>query len=107
MRFKCVALVLSALLLFAPTAKAIDRTVDGFPDLPKDARAVAERQLGCLHFSGEFGGTRSERDRQVVRELKRLRCNHIERDLGRIKAKYRNNPTVLKIMQEAIDYDNY
>ena len=48
-------------LLAAPTASAVDRLVEGFPELPVAAREVAERSLGCQHFWGEIGGTGDER----------------------------------------------
>ena len=97
--------VFLSLILFSnlclATAGAIDRMRDGFPDLPKDAQAVAERSLGCQHFWGEANGTGDERDKEVAQQLKQLRCNRIKRDLDKIRAKYRKNDKVLKILQEA------
>ena len=56
-----LAVIYAALTL----AHAGDRLVDGFPDLPKDARYVAERSVACAHFWGEANGTGDERDRQI------------------------------------------
>jgi len=75
--------------------------IEGFPDLPSDARGVAERYMGCQHFWGEVDGTGGERDREVAAQLKRLRCDRVEQDLKRIKDKYRNSPDVLRILEEA------
>ena len=90
-----------AAFLFIGSAAAIDRMVDGFPDLPKDAREVAERSLACQHFGGEVSGTGDERDKEVARQLKQLRCNRVAHDLDQIRAKYRKNTRVLKVIQEA------
>lgn len=75
--------------------------VDGFPDLPKDAREVAERSLGCQHFWGEVNGTGDERDQEVAARLKELNCDRVEKDLEGIRAKYRKKQKVLKILKEA------
>ena len=99
MRF--VALLSTVVLLLPMQAFCIDRMVEGFPDLPRDARSVAERYMGCQHFWGEVNGTGDERDREVAAQLKALRCNEIEQDLAKIKYKYRNNGAILKILKEA------
>lgn len=100
---KSIALCTTILtsLLAATSASAIDRLVEGFPDLPKDARVVAGRGMACQHFWGEASGTGDARDRDVAKQLKRLGCHHVERDLERIRVKYRNRPEVLRILDEA------
>ena len=97
--FKLTALYL--FLIACGSVAAGDRHVDGFPDLPKDARQVAERSIACQHFAGEHGGSDSERDREVIAELRKLKCDRIESDLERIKHQYRKNPGVLEILKEA------
>jgi len=92
---------LTCLLLLSVRVGAVDRMIEGFPDLPSDARGVAERYMGCQHFWGEVDGTGGERDREVAAQLKRLRCDRVEQDLKRIKDKYRNSPDVLRILEEA------
>ena len=82
------------------SASASDRLVSGFPDLPKDARSVAERFVACVHFSGEFSGDRSERDAEVNKTMRELRCASVEKDLERIRVKYRKNAVVLGILKE-------
>ena len=89
-----------AMFVVAPVL-AVDRMVDGFPDLPPDARAVAERSLACEHFGGEVNGTGDERDQQVAATMKELKCDRVEQDLRDIRAKYHDNPAVLKILEEA------
>ena len=92
-------------LVFALTATssvaARDRMVEGFPELPRDAAKVAERSLACIHFGGELNGTGDERDRWVTEQLRKLRCDHVEKDLQLVKHKYRNKPEILKILTEA------
>lgn len=94
-------LFLLAIAAVGAPAGAIDRYADGFPDLPKDARKVAERSLACRHFSGEVSGTGDERDRQVAERLEEYRCDRIERDLERMRKKYRRNDRILKALEEA------
>ena len=85
----------------ASAALAVDRMVEGFPDLPADARAVAERSLACQHFGGEVNGTGDERDQQVAATLKELKCDEVEKDLQEMREKYRQRPDLLKILDEA------
>jgi len=83
------------------SASARDRLVDGFPDLPKDARLVAERSVACQHFWGEVSGTDDERDREIAEQLKQLKCDTVDRDIERIKRLYANSPAVLGVLSEA------
>ncbi len=98
-RFVTFAILLSVLSLSA-LADVADRMTDGFPDLPRDARKVAERYMACQHFWGEIGGSGDERDREVNAELRKLKCDRIELDLEKIKLKYRNKPEILNILKE-------
>ena len=78
--------------------------ITGFPELPRDARKVAERSVACQHFAGEMSGDNSERDREVNRTISRLKCNQLEADTERLKRKYRNNPKVLQILGDALSW---
>jgi hypothetical protein len=89
------------MLLIGAQASAVDRMVEGFPDLPSDARVVAERFMGCQHFWGEVSGTGDERDREVAARLKELKCDQVEDDLRRVRVKYRDRPDILCILKEA------
>ena len=89
---------------FSGVAAAQDRLITGYPELPRDARNVAERSGGCQHFSGEIIGDDGERDRQVNRAMKKLKCEQLEQDAERIKHKYRNNPKVLRGLNEALEW---
>ena len=101
MRILSISLMLLATSLLTAEAGAVDRMVDGFPDLPRDARGIAERSLACQHFWGEVNGTGDERDRDVATQLTQLKCNRIAHDIDQIRVKYRKDRKVLKILQEA------
>jgi hypothetical protein len=75
--------------------------IAGFPDLPSDAREVAERYMGCQHFWGEVSGTGDERDQEVATQLNKLKCDQVDEDLRRIRVKYRDRPDILRILKEA------
>ena len=96
------AIAVFSLGLSGNCAAAQDRLVEGFPDLPRDARSVAERSTACQHWSGEITGDNLHRDRQVVQAMKKLRCQSVERDMVQMRRKYRDDPKVLNILQEAV-----
>ena len=95
-------LVLLTAALAAASANARNRLVEGFPDLPLDARQVAERSLACQHFWGEISGTGDERDQEVTRQLSQLKCDRVAADLQAIRTKYRRDPVVSGILLEAV-----
>ena len=97
------ACVFPILAFSALYAWAGDRLVDGFPELPQDARHVAERSVACIHFWGEATGTGDQRDREVSDRLRELRCDRIERDLDEVRLKYKNAPKILKVLKEAVE----
>ena len=41
---------------------------------PNAASQTIERAESCLHLSGEFGGDRSDRDKELTQEMTRLKC---------------------------------
>ena len=101
--------VMKVLLLFAAintlmpsTSWAETGLVADYPELPADARKVVERSAACRHFADEIAGNGSERDRQVNRQIKKLRCNTLENDANRIRQKYKSRPEVLRLMDESM-----
>ena len=76
--------------------------VADYPELPADARKVVERSAACRHFADEIAGNGSERDRQVNRQIKKLRCNSLGNDANRIRQKYKSRPEVLRLMDESM-----
>ena len=71
-----------------------DVLATGFPGLPKDATALANRLASCSHFAGEYGGT-PERNAEVSDALKELRCDTVETETAAIRSKYAHNKAVL------------
>ncbi|MFZ6845452.1 hypothetical protein [Undibacterium sp. RuTC16W] len=100
MRSATLLLAASLSLLPLGSAHAIDRLASGFPELPKDARKVAERSVACIYFSGEFNGDKGERDQEVTAQLRKLQCAHVARDLRTMRAKYQKNPKILAALEE-------
>ena len=99
MKIPALILVVSAAMPSAALGQ--DRLVTGFPDLPKDAREVAERSLACQHFWGEANGTGDERDREVAKTLQELKCDRVEQDLMLVRSKYSKDQRILTILKEA------
>ena len=71
--------------------------VTGFTGIPKDAASVADRLASCNHFWGEYGDD-PDRNAEVNKSLKELRCNTVEADAAAINAKYAKNRSVLHAM---------
>ena len=88
--------------LMPSTSWADTGLVADYPELPADARKVVERSAACRHFADEIAGNGSERDRQVNRQIKKLRCNSLENDANRIRQKYKSRPEVLRLMDESM-----
>jgi hypothetical protein len=86
------------------TAHATDRQIKGFPELPKDARKVAERSIACTHFAGEVTGDKNQRGKEVNAQLRKLRCARIEQDMLAMRAKYQKHPNFLALLNEASNH---
>ena len=75
----------------ATAKQTLDRAHSAVPSAVQNFLKRAEL---CEHFGGEFNGDRSERDREVNRELERYKCDQIPSELRTLKAKYKNNAVV-------------
>lgn len=73
------------------------------PMLPDDAAQVAERLAACIHFSGEFNGDQSERDKEVATAMSELHCDTIEQETDAIRNKYADNKLVIDALNSASD----
>ena len=72
--------------------------------MPKDVASYIERVFECEHWSGEEpydGG----RQRQINRAVTKLRCDRLPQDRRKLRRKYRNDPKILKVLEEAHDLD--
>ena len=76
----------------------------GFPQLPADARDVAERFAACNHFAGEINGDGGERDKEVFAKLTELSCDTIARDVATIRNKYANDAAVAEALKRASEF---
>lgn len=98
----CLLLFAAINTLMPSTSWAETGLVADYPELPADARKVVERSAACRHFADEIAGNGSERDRQVNRQIKKLRCNSLGNDANRIRQKYKPRPEVLRLMDESM-----
>jgi hypothetical protein len=65
-----------------------------------EVKSLIERAESCIHFSGEFNGDHSDRDKEVIAEMDKLKCADIDKELLTAKEKYKNNPEILKSLVE-------
>lgn len=72
-------------------------------NLPPDAAAVIGRVDACTHFSGEFNGDRSERDREVAAKMTELRCDTVDADATAVRAMYGDRPDVMEALDMATE----
>lgn len=68
---------------------------------PNTIKPLLERLDACSHFSGEIGGDNSDRDKEVKTEMERLKCDTIDVEVTAAKEKFKNNPEILKAIQQA------
>jgi|APLak6261664640_1056046.scaffolds.fasta_scaffold42084_2 hypothetical protein len=66
-----------------------------------EVKSLITRAETCIHFSGEFNGDHSDRDKEVIAEMDKLKCADIDKELLAAKEKYKNNPELLKSLAEA------
>lgn len=84
-----------------PPASGDNPLVTGFPNIPADARRVAERLASCTHFAGEINGDGGERDKEVATTMTELNCATIDKDVAAIRRKYAADPDVNKALDRA------
>ena len=78
------------------------QTIDAL--MPKDILAFLPQFSSCLHFAGEFGGNRSERDREINRTMGQLKCHQIERKLTQLKKTHKNNSDVQMFLKSLSEH---
>lgn len=84
-----------------PPASSDNPLVAGFPNIPADARRVAERLAACAHFAGEMNGDGGDRDKEVGVTMSELNCSTIDNDVAAIRRKYAADPDVNKALDRA------
>ena len=98
--------MLTVALMFAAQLAVADdpQDVARFGPLPKSVTAFVERRQACNHFAGEFNGDRSQRDRDVTRTMKALRCGVLARDEAKLARRYAKDPQARKALTETRDW---
>ena len=71
--------------------------------LPKEASDVIDRLAACTHFSGEFNGDHSERDKEVAATMTELQCDSIEQEADALRKQYSDNAAVLHALDSAVE----
>jgi hypothetical protein len=81
---------------FADDYQDLDKLV---ATLPKDAAAVVNRHLECIHWAGEEPYDKA-RAREMARATKRLKCDSLDRDEAALLKRYANDPKVVKAVHD-------
>ena len=94
---------MNSLVAAAVTAAMVAGCVHGNlqADIPADAQRVADRLGACTHFSGEFNGDGSERDREVNTTMTGLKCDTVEEDVSAIRNRYPDHRAVHAVLDAA------
>ena len=109
MRIFALSILLITVAGCAPSAQELEPARDdprprSAPvDIPADASGVASRLASCIHFSGEFNGDQSERDKEISAAMTELRCDTIESEAAEIRRKYPGNAAVTRVLESADD----
>jgi hypothetical protein len=70
-----------------------------------EVKSLIKRAETCIHFSGEFNGDHSDRDKEVIAEMDKLKCADIDKELLTAKEKYKSSPELLEnINQVAVQF---
>lgn len=78
----------------------IDRERDGFPDLPADARDVADRALACMQLMRVYPTPGDQRDPEIVAFRTEMRCATVRDELAAIRRRHAGDARVLGILDE-------
>jgi hypothetical protein len=69
---------------------------------PKDVSSFIERRAGCNHWLGEVPYD-DARGAEIARAVRHLRCGDLEREEGKLRRRYRQQPVVLMLLDETTD----
>jgi hypothetical protein len=97
-------MIAAVLAIALQVSDPADQDLAGFGPLPRDVVAFMERRTGCNHFAGEFNGDRSERDREVTKAMRELRCDRLETDEARLRRRHAAKPQTLKALTASRDW---
>ncbi len=91
-----LALILITLVSFVQLGYAADR--NAAPGLPADVVKFKERRDLCDHFRGEEPYD-AERRKFLEENLKKY-CTGIDKELTSLKANYKNDKTVMRVLEK-------
>lgn len=95
---------LAALLLLAASPvsaqELLDLTTPKAAPPPPEVTAFVKRLAGCNHWAGEEA-TDPERGTQIAQARFRLRCNTVEQDESRLRARFAKFPAALEALDNA------
>ena len=70
--------------------------------MPKEVASFISRAFGCSHWGGEeaYDAARAKEIKEAVRKLG---CEQLGADEGRLRKKYKDDPKVLRAMKKAME----
>jgi len=89
-------------LLLAANAPAPDNLKSRVSKAPKQVVAFIERRADCNHFLGEEPYDK-EREAELNRTIRELRCDRIDRDEQTLRRAYAKNRVILSLLDETAD----
>lgn len=76
--------------------------------LPKEVVSIIDRRIGCNYWPGEMPNNPNEpevresgRPQMIEKNLKKLKCSHLEKDETAIQKKYKNKKNVIEALKQA------
>ena len=80
----------------SPTIQALD--------VPLEVKLFIDRRVGCIHFDSEKAPDNDPgRVRMIEDSIRRLRCDYLERDERRLRARYATTPGVIEAIERYSD----
>jgi hypothetical protein len=87
---------------FADRYQDLDKLIAA---LPKDAAAVLNRHLECIHLAGEEPYDKA-RAREIARATVRAKCDSVDRDEAALLKRYADDQKVVKAVHDAKALEN-
>jgi hypothetical protein len=90
-----------AALLAVPSSTEAD-LITRVERAPKDVSSFIERRADCNHWLGEVPYD-DARAAEIARAIRQLRCAGLERDESKLRRRYRQQPVLLRLLDETAD----
>lgn len=92
----------TAAVLLSAAAPSPGKLQERIESSPRKVAAFIERRALCDHFLGEEPYDK-ERAAYLDRTVRELRCDRIDRDEGKLRRAYRNDPAILQLLDQSAD----